>query len=114
MHFRALLTFVNLAVFVAAIVVLEAFPAYGDYALYGFIAWMVASLALFYSPWARARATASRGPAPGVTVSADAPLPSGGASAPSAPLGFCIYCAAPIEPSAARCPSCGHALPHLG
>jgi hypothetical protein len=114
MHFRALLTFVNVAVFVVAIVVLEAFPAYAGYALYGFIGWMIASLLLFYSPWARPRPSSGAGSGTGLSVSPDSPLPSGAPPSSAAPLGFCIYCAAPIDPGAARCPTCGHALPHSG
>jgi hypothetical protein len=111
MQFRTALTLVNLSAFVAAILILELLPQYAAIAFYGLVAWMVVSLILLYRPGARRTLGA---PAPGgPTVSADAPLASASQPQHASSLGFCIYCAAPIEPGTARCPSCGHVLPHM-
>jgi hypothetical protein len=111
MQFRTALTLVNLSAFVAAILVLELLPQYAAIAFYGLVAWMLVSLVLLYRPGAaRTLGPPSAG---GPTVSADAPLASTSAPQHASALGFCIYCAAPVEPGTARCPSCGHVLPHM-
>ncbi len=112
MQFRAWLTIVNLAAFVVAILVLELLPAYAPIAFYGLVGWMIVSLVLLYRPGA-GRPVPTAGTGPNATVSPDAPLASTSAPAHASAFGFCIYCAAPIEPGTARCPSCKHVLPHL-
>jgi hypothetical protein len=111
LQFRTVLTLVNLCAFVAAILVLELLPQYAAIAFYGLVGWMVASLVLLYRPGASR--TIGAPPPSGPTISSDAPLASTGAPQHASALGFCIYCAAPVEPGAARCPSCGHVLPHM-
>jgi hypothetical protein len=106
---RTLLTIFNLATFVAVIAVLLLFPQYGAFAFYFLVGWMVASLVLFYQPWASrqigaraASATSGAGPAPSFP---NAPLPS--AATPPAALDFCVYCAAPLGPNVTKCTACG-------
>jgi hypothetical protein len=111
MQFRTVLTLVNLAAFVAAIIVLELLPQYAAIAFYGLVAWMLASLALLYRPGA-GRPVGTPNPSPGAG-SSDVPLASTSAPQHASALGFCIYCAAPVEPGTARCPACGHVLPHM-
>jgi len=110
MIFRTLLTMINLTTFAIAIGVLLVFPQYSAYAFYFLVGWMVASLVLFYQPWASrpigaaaAVAAPAAGPAPAIPTTPVAP--SGPASAP---LDFCIYCAAPIANDATKCTACGH------
>ena len=111
MLLRTVLTLVNFSTIAAAVGVLLAFPQYAGIAFYLLLGWMFASLAMIYSPWASRRVGSSA--PPGLGVSADAPLASAAGPAPSNPIGFCIYCAAPIEPGAGRCPACGRSLPHF-
>jgi hypothetical protein len=111
MLLRTLLTMVNFATIAAAVGVLLAFPAYAGIAFYVLLGWMFASLAMIYSPWANRRI--GTGPASGLGVSPDAPLSTNGGHDPGSSIGFCLYCAAPIEPGTARCPACGRSLPHL-
>jgi hypothetical protein len=111
MQFRTVLTLVNLSAFIAAILVLELLPQYAAIAFYGLVAWMVVSLVLLYRPGASR--PIGGGPSHGPTVSPDAPLASSTTPSSGAPIGFCIYCAAPIEPGTSRCPSCGHVLPRM-
>jgi len=111
MQFRTVLTLVNLSAFVAAILVLELFPQYAALAFYGLVAWMVVSLVLLYRPGAPR--TIGGAPSGGPTLSSDVPLASSATPQHASALGFCIYCAAPIEPGTSRCPSCGHVLPHM-
>jgi hypothetical protein len=108
---RTVLTLVNLTAFVAALIVLELLPQYAAYAFYALVAWMLASLVLLYRPGARR--TIGGAPASGPGLSADTPLASGSAPQHASAFGFCIYCAAPVEPGTPRCPACGHVLPHL-
>jgi hypothetical protein len=111
MQFRTVLTLVNLAAFVVAILVLELLPQYASIAFYGLVGWMVVSLVLLYRPGTPR--TIGGNASGGATLSADAPLASTSTPQHASALGFCIYCAAPIEPGTARCPSCGHVLPHM-
>ena len=111
MQFRTVLTLVNLSAFIAAILVLELLPQYAAIAFYGLVGWMIVSLVLLYRPGAPR--TIGSPSASGPTVSADAPLVSTSAPQHASSLGFCIYCAAPVEPGTSRCPSCGHVLPHM-
>jgi len=111
MIFRTLLTLVNLSTFAAAIAVLLVFPQYSAYAFYFLVGWMVASLVLFYQPWA-SRPIGAGAPAPGPGPAAapafpSAPAPVAGAPAPP-PLDFCIYCAAPLAVGSTKCAACGH------
>jgi len=111
MLLRTLLTVVNFATIAAAVAVLLAVPAYAGIAFYVLLGWMFASLAMIYSPWANRRV--GSGSARGVGVSPDAPLPADSGHDLGSSIGFCLYCAAPIEPGTARCPACGRSLPHL-
>jgi hypothetical protein len=111
MQFRTVLTLVNLGAFVAAIIVLELLPQYAAIAFYGLVAWMLVSLALLYRPGANR--TIGPGAPSGPTLSADVPLASTAQPQHASALGFCIYCAAPVEPGTARCPACHHVLPHM-
>ncbi len=109
MRFRAVLSLASLAALVAAIVVLWVLPQYSAIAFYVVLAWMFVWLALLYLPGPR-RAS-DRGSPPAAAASSG-PLPPG-PTQPSSALGFCIYCAAPVEAGAVRCPACGHSLPHF-
>jgi hypothetical protein len=112
MLFRTLLTLVNFGTIAAAVGVLLVFPQYAVIAFYILLAWMFASLALVYSPWSNRRV--GEGPtAPGTTGSPSAPLSSGTGHVHASTIGFCMYCAVPIEPGTARCPACGRAIPHF-
>jgi len=115
MQLRTVLTLVNLAAFVVAITMLEVYPQYAEIAFYALVAWMVVSLALLYGRATRPApsANAGTGGAGGLSVSADTPLASTSSPSHASTLGFCIYCAAPIEPNAARCAACGHTVPIL-
>ena len=118
MQLRTLLTLVNFGTIAAAIVVLIAYPNLAPYAFYILLGWMFGSLALIYSPWA-SRTVGRSTPAAGSSPAGALPTVSGATSAPppgpvhSSSIGFCLYCAAPVEPGTARCPACGHALPHF-
>ncbi|HXW67205.1 MAG TPA: hypothetical protein VEL82_04960 [Thermoplasmata archaeon] len=109
MLLRTVLSFANLIAFVAAILVLETLPQFASIAFYVLVGWMLLSLYLLYRPWTNR--PLGGGPVP--PTSTGAPLPSGGSVAAAPAVGFCIYCAAPIDPSASRCPACGHARPSL-
>lgn len=113
MQLRTLLTLVNFGTIAAAVVVLIAYPGLAPYAFYVLLGWMFGSLALIYSPWA-SRPVGGTSRSPGALTSGSAPAaPAGPAPEHSSSIGFCLYCAAPIEPGTARCPSCGRALPHF-
>ncbi|MGI0130327.1 MAG: hypothetical protein ACREDE_02575 [Thermoplasmata archaeon] len=112
MLFRTLLTLVNFGTIVAAIGVLLLYPQYAGLAFYVLLGWMFASLALVYSPWSNRRVGATPA-APGVRLSPDAPLASATGHEHASSIGFCMYCATPIEPGTARCPACGRSIPHF-
>jgi hypothetical protein len=119
MQLRTLLTLVNFGTIGAAVVVLILYPQWAPYAFYLLLGWMFGSLALIYSPWA-ARPVGGAAPAGGASPSAagmgpgaGTPLAAGPAHEHSSSIGFCLYCAAPVEPGTARCPACGHLLPHF-
>ncbi len=111
MMVRSLLTLVNFATIAAAIGVLIAYPRDAPYAFYVLLGWMFVSLALIYSPWAARRV--GSGTTSGVGLSPNAPLGSESGHEHASSIGFCMYCAAPIEPGTARCPACGRSLPHF-
>jgi len=111
MLLRTVLTLVNFATIAAAVAVLLAFPQYAGVAFYILLGWMFASLAMIYSPWANRRV--GSGASSGLGVSAEVPLPTDPSHPPSSSIGFCIYCAAAIEPGAGRCPACGRSVPHF-
>jgi hypothetical protein len=112
MMLRTLLTFVNFGSIAAAIGVLLLYPQYSGIAFYVLLGWMFTSLALVYSPLS-SRRVGGTATAPGTTVSADAPLSSSTGHEHASSIGFCMYCAAPIEPGTARCPACGRSIPHF-
>jgi len=100
---RTALSFVNLGVLTATLVVWFEFPAYSDYALYACLAWVGAAFAVMYSRWGDRPIRAAAGATPG-----DRKLPAGLPGGTS--LGFCIYCAANLPAGAPRCPECGRAV----
>jgi hypothetical protein len=106
---RAVLSIASLAAFLAAVAALWAFPQDSELIFYVLLGWMFAWLTLLYLPGVRRRVAGAGGP----TVSPDSPLASTSSVPPSSSLGFCIYCAAPVEPGTLRCPACGHPLPHF-
>ena len=108
---RTLLTTVNFATIAAAVGVLLAFPQYAGIAFYVLLGWMFGSLALIYSPWANRRLRS--GATSGLRVSPDAPLSASAGHEHASSIGFCMYCATPVEPGTARCPACGRTLPHF-
>jgi hypothetical protein len=111
MQLRTLLTLVNFATIAAAVGVLLAYPQWAGDAFYLLLGWMFASLALIYSPWANRRIGGPAGV--GFGVSPDVPLAAGSGHEHASSIGFCMYCAAPLEPGTARCPACGRSLPHF-
>ncbi|MCI4338855.1 MAG: hypothetical protein L3J68_00785 [Thermoplasmata archaeon] len=113
MQLRTLLTLVNFATIAAAVAVLLAYPQWAGYAFYILLGWMFVSLALIYSPWANRRVGPAASAGPGLGVSPDAPLSAGSGHEHASSIGFCMYCAAPLEPGTARCPACGRSLPHF-
>lgn len=113
MQLRTLLTLVNFATIAAAVAVLLAFPQWAPDAFYVLLGWMFASLVLIYSPWAGRRVGSAAAPPSGPGISRDAPLATSSAHEHASSIGFCMYCATPLEPGTARCPACGRALPHF-
>jgi hypothetical protein len=122
---RTVFSIVNVAVAAAAIYVWYRYPQDVMYAIYALFGWFVVSFSLLWvvggsartHPAAPTASTASSGGAP-VPGARSAPLRSAPADAapsgPSAPLGFCIYCAADLPADAHRCAACGHAVPPIG
>ena len=109
---RTVLTMVNFATIAAAIGVLLLFPQYSGIAFYILLGWMVGSLALVYSPWASR--PIGGGTAPVLPTTTDGtPLSAESGHVHSSTIGFCMYCAAPIDPGTSRCPACHRALPHF-
>ena len=114
MNGRLVLSLVGLGVIAFAFFLIFEYPQYANDAFYLLISWMVVNFALLYSLRPRGapstmNAPASDSPFPS-QASASPPLASGGPVPPS-PIGFCIYCAAPIAPGTRACPACGHVLP---
>lgn len=105
MRLRLLLTMVNLAVFLVAIVFAVLDPSIGFYLEIVLIAWLGVSLGLFYSRWGRG----DRPPAPPAPRPTTDGTPGPPASPPlrSSDFGFCIYCGTNLPAGAAVCPSCG-------
>ncbi|HTZ61296.1 MAG TPA: hypothetical protein VMC82_01435 [Thermoplasmata archaeon] len=112
MQLRTLLTILNFASIGITIVILIEYPSLAPDVFYVLLGWIFGSLALIYSPWA-ARPVTGTAPPRGPSVSADVPLVSPASPQHASALGFCLYCATPIEPGTARCPACGRALPHF-
>ncbi|MCI4335781.1 MAG: hypothetical protein L3K17_01090 [Thermoplasmata archaeon] len=100
---RSVVPFVSLGVLLAAVVLEFLFPQYSTIIFFVLLAWVIISFTYFLSPAARRRpspagmGTSSRGPPNLTGLSPD--------------IGFCIYCAAPLEPGTTTCPSCGRSLP---
>ncbi|MGA8542984.1 MAG: hypothetical protein WB947_05550 [Thermoplasmata archaeon] len=109
---RTVLTLINFATIAAAISVLLVFPQYSGIAFYILLGWMVGSLALVYSPWA-SRPIGSGKSTVAPTAPGDVPLANSSGHVHASSIGFCMYCAAPIEPGTARCPACGRSIPHF-
>lgn len=114
MNPRIALSLAGLGVIVIAFLLLFEYPQYQDEAFLLLLAWMVINFTLLYAlrprgPPAPANRPLEDTPFPSQTP-ANAPLATGNPT-PSSPIGFCIYCAAPIAPGTRACPACGHALP---
>lgn len=114
MILRTLLSILYLAVVAAALVVELIYPGIASFLLYGLLAWFIATLFLYRLPvmsrplGARAAPTPA---APGVGSPGPA-LPSAPSPAPSlGNLGFCPYCATPLEGGTPVCPACGRRIP---
>jgi uncharacterized membrane protein len=109
---RTALTLVNFATIAVAIGVLFLLPQYSGIAFWVLLAWMIGSLTLVYSPWANR--PIGGGPVLPPSTTTDGPsLSAASGHVHSSTIGFCMYCAAPIEPGTARCPACHRALPHF-
>lgn len=100
---RSVVPFVSLGVLLAAVLLQFLFPQFSTIIFFVLLAWVIASLVFFLRP------SAMRGPRP--TLSATSPMAPPNLSGLTPDLGFCIYCATPIEPGTTTCPSCGRALP---
>ena len=107
MFLGRLLTLINFALLVAAVVVYVWAPQYGTIFLYGLIAWMFASLVLFYLPISRRRLGTPLGPPPGAPLPSATAAPGPAAGPAPGPVGFCIWCAHDLPPGAGFCPGCG-------
>ena len=110
MLFRTLLTIVNVGVFAVAIAFDFLVPGVASWIFYALLAWFFASLFVFRLPVMSRPIGRAVGTAPRGTVPSTAPLPS---SPANTNLGFCVYCAAPIEPGTPVCPSCGRTIPQF-
>jgi hypothetical protein len=115
MNRRVWISIANLVAIAIAFVILIDYSQYANDAFYVLIIWMVTGFVLLYAirPRAAPLAGGTSFDATPFPSSAPAPAPSAplSSSEPSAGLGFCIYCAAPIAPGTRACPACGHALP---
>lgn len=110
MRARSLLSFLNLAAMTATFVVWLAFPRYAQYAVYLALGWILIACALLYTSWAARPSGAAAAGSGGAGAAGGSPLPAAATApfTPSAPIGFCIYCAASLPVGAMRCPACGH------
>ncbi len=130
MYLGRLLTMINFALLAIAIGIYLVAPAIATTFLYILIAWMFASLVLFYLPISRRPIGGSPAapPRPGPPPAAGTPTASGGTPLPSStvsttlaaagppsssagspePIGFCIYCGGHLPPNVGYCPACGH------
>jgi hypothetical protein len=112
---RTWLSFANVGVLAAVLVVWFAHPAFAEYALYGCLGWFLLAFVLMYSSWGSRPAGTRPRPLAGAAGAAPSGVPgpsgspAGGALASAPPLDFCIYCATSLPVGADRCPSCGHA-----
>ena len=109
MRGRLLLSIANLAVAAGALIVWFAFPQYGEYALWAFLAWIVVGFSTVWLRWGAPSPAGAAGPPAAAAAGATA----GRVAGPPA-ISFCIYCAAELPVGASRCPACGHASPRLG
>lgn len=100
---RSIVPVISLAVLLAAVLLEFLFPQYSNLIFLVLLVWVIVSFVYFLRP------SAMRGPRP--TLSSSAPLSTPNLSGLSPDIGFCIYCAAPIEPGTTTCPSCGRSLP---
>ncbi|MFZ0891148.1 MAG: hypothetical protein WB778_02560 [Thermoplasmata archaeon] len=108
----------SLALLVVGITLQFLYPVLATYIFWLFLAWIVLSFFIFRLPVMSRSIGRSANPSPPGTLpsasggSTGAPLTTSAPSYPTAapPIGFCIYCAAAIEPGTTVCPACGHAL----
>ena len=108
----------SLALLIVGIALQFIYPALATYIFWLFLAWIVLSFFIFRLPVMSRSIGRGPTPSPPGTLSArsasTAPVPLPSSTFPSSsaapPIGFCIYCAAPIEPGTPVCPTCGHSL----
>jgi hypothetical protein len=121
MQRRALLSLVNIAVAVGALLVIFLYPRFAGYAIYAFLGWFVVSFALVWVARGPSPAAGPAVPGPTTTPSGRPAAPPAGPVRATAPnltpdpvaVGFCIYCATDLPPEGDRCPACGHARARL-
>lgn len=103
MILRTLLTQLYLVACVAALAVDYYLPQLYLGLLVVLLVWLGLSIVAYRWP-AMNRRIGWRGTAP--------PTPPAFGGTPTGPaLGFCLYCAAPLEPGTPVCPACGRTLP---
>ena len=100
---RSVVPVVSLGVLLAAVLLQYLFPQYSTIIFFVLLIWVIASFVYFLRP------SAMGGARP--TLSSSAPLSTPNLSGLTPDIGFCIYCATPLEPGASTCPSCGRSLP---
>ena len=103
----------SFALLITGLILQLLYPALAVYIFWTFLVWLIASLFLFRMP-AMSRPIGGPASTPSLSQASQA-LPSAAGSAPthSSSLGFCVYCAGPIEPGTAVCPACGHRIPNF-
>lgn len=118
MQIGRLLTIINFVLLGLAIAVYLFVPAVATLFLYILLAWMFASIVLFYLPLSHRRIGSGAPPPTTAPMAAAVPAPPAAAAKgrplPSAPgpmleptaLGFCIYCGADIPAHVGVCPTC--------
>jgi hypothetical protein len=92
---------------VAAIAVDYYVPALYFYLLGALLVWFALGFYVYRLPAMSRAVFGGPAPPPAPFVTTEQPLAS------SAPLAFCAYCAAPIEPGTPVCPACGRTIMHL-
>ncbi len=107
MILRTLVIQLYIVACVGAIAVDYYVPALYFWLLGALLVWFVVGFYVYRLP-AMNRPVFGTAPA-----AASAPLPFGEPTPSSSTLGFCAYCAAPLEPGTVMCPACGRSVLHL-
>ena len=102
---RTFVTLLYLAIVLVAVLLQLYIPAIAGYILIALLVWFVVSFFVYRFPVMSRRI--GRAPA----RPSSAPISSSGAASEASTLGFCPYCATPIEPGTPVCPACGHRIP---